>query len=79
MIFMFKVIHYCELDSTKFFSAPGLSCKAAFKKTKVKLDHLTDTDMLLMVMKGIIGEICHFICRYAKAINKYMEDYDKNE
>ena len=34
--------------------------------------------MLLMVEKGIRGEICHAIYRYAKANNKYIKDYDKN-
>ena len=38
-----------ELDSVKFLSAPGLARQAALKKTKVKLDLLTDMDMLLMV------------------------------
>ena len=31
------------------------------KKTKVKLDLLTDTDVLLMVEKDIRGGICHSI------------------
>ena len=35
--------------------------------------------MLLMVEKGIRGEICPSIYRYAKASNKYMKDYDKNK
>ena len=36
-----------ELDPTKYFSASGLAWQAAFKKTKVKLDLLTEIDMLL--------------------------------
>ena len=35
--------------------------------------------MLLMVEKGIRGGICHSIYWYAKANNKYKEDYDKNK
>ena len=35
--------------------------------------------MLLMVEKGIKGEICQSIYQYAKANNKYMKDYDKNK
>ena len=34
--------------------------------------------MLLMVEKGIRGEICHAIHWYAKS-NKYMAHYDKSE
>ena len=52
---------------------------SSFKKTKVKLDLLTDINMLLMVEKGIRGGICHFIYRYAKGNNKYMNEYDKNK
>ena len=44
---------------------------------EITLDLLTDINMLLMVEKGIRGGICHYICRYAKANNKYIKDYDK--
>ena len=51
----------------------------SFKKTKAKLDLLTDIDMLLMVEKVIRGGICHSIYRYAKSNDKYMKDHDKNK
>ena len=50
-----------ELDPAKFLSAPGLAWQAALKKAKVKLDILTDTDILSMVEEGIKGGICHSI------------------
>ena len=39
-------------------SAPGLAWQACLKKTGVKLELLTDIDMLLMVEKGTRGGIC---------------------
>ena len=68
-----------ELDPAHFLSSPGLAWQACLKKTVVKLKLLTDADMLLMEEKGIRGGICHVIHRYAKANNKYMKTYDKNE
>ena len=50
-----------ELDPVKFISAPGLAWQATLKMTQVKLDHLTDADILLMIEKGIRGRICNSI------------------
>ena len=66
------------LDPVYFVSAPGLAWQACLKKTRVKLELLTDIDMLLIVEKGIRGEICHSMHKYAKANNKYMKNYDKD-
>ena len=68
-----------ELDPAHFLSLPGLAWQACLKKNNVKLELLTDYDMLLMVEEGIRGGICHSIQRYAKANNKYMKNYDENE
>ena len=35
-----------ELDPSKFLSGTGLAWRAALKKTKVKLDLLTDIDVI---------------------------------
>ena len=68
-----------ELDPAYFLSLPGLAWQACLKKTNIKLELLTDYEMLLMVDEAIRGGICHFIHRYAKANNKYMENYNKNK
>ena len=68
-----------EIDLAHFLSAPGLAWQACLKETGVELELLTDVDMLLMVEKAIRGGICDTIHRYAKANNKYMKNYDKNE
>ena len=68
-----------ELDPAHFLLLPGLAWQACLKKTNIKLELLTNYDMLLMVEEGIRGGICHSIHRYTKANNKYMENYAKNE
>ena len=47
-----KIYH---VDPAKCLSAPGLVWQAALRMTKVKLELLTDIDMLSMVEKAIRG------------------------
>ena len=68
-----------ELYLAKFSYALELAWQEVLKKTKVKLDLLTDIGMLLMTEKAIRGGICHSVHQYAKANKKYMKDYDKNK
>ncbi|XP_057305260.1 uncharacterized protein LOC130642191 [Hydractinia symbiolongicarpus] len=69
-----------KLNPAHFYSAPGLAWKAALKYTEIKLDDLTDPDMLLMFERGIRGGITQAVHRYAIANNKYMGDqYDPDK
>ena len=47
------------------------------KNIKVKLDRLSNMDVLLTVEEGTSGGTCHAIHQYAKANDKYMKNYDK--
>ena len=49
------------------------------KHPEVKLDLLTNTDILIMVRKGIRSRICHDINRYEEINSKYSANYDKNK
>ena len=57
--FKYKCIEIYEFDTAHLLSAPGLSWQPCLKNTRVKLELLTDIDMLLMVEKGNRGGICH--------------------
>ena len=72
-----KYIEIYEVDPVHFLSAPGLAWQACLKKTEVKIQLLTNVDMLLMVEKGIRGGMFHAIHRYAEANKKYMKNCDK--
>ena len=61
-----------KLDPAHYYTAPGLAWDAALKLTEVKLELLSDLDMLLMVEKGIRGGISMISNHYEKANKNYM-------
>ena len=67
-------LEYYKLDPADFYTASGLAWQACLKKTGVRLELLTDPDMLLMFARGIRGGITQAVCQYMKANNKYMGD-----
>ena len=67
------------LDPTWYYTSPGLSWDALLKMTKIELDLLTDTDMVLMFEKGIRGSVSMISKRYSKANNAYMDEYDSDK
>ena len=74
-----KCLEIYKLDPAYFLTAPGLAWWACLKKTGIKLELLTDNNMLMMFEKGIRGVMCQATYKYAKANNKYMKNYDKNK
>ena len=61
--------HY-KLDPAHFYTSPGLAWKACLKCTGIKLELLTDPDMLLMFEQGIRGGITQAVRKYTSANNK---------
>ena len=84
-VFEIRVVKYfrntCSkmygLDPAHFLTALGLTL-ACLKRTKVELELLINIDMLLMIENAIRGGICQAVHRYAKANNRYMDNYDAN-
>ena len=52
--------HY-KLDLAHFYTSPSLAWKACLKKMEVKLELLTDPDMLLILERGIRGGITQVV------------------
>ena len=46
-----------QLDPAWYYTSPGLAWDVALKKTEVRLELLTDPDMLLMFEEGIRGGV----------------------
>ena len=69
-------LKYYTLDPCHYFSTSGLIWDAMLKITGVKLEKISDIDKYYFIEKGSRGRISYIAKRYAKANNKYMNDYD---
>ena len=75
-----NVFKNLSIRSCRIYLAPGLLAWQNFlKKTEVKLEISTDTDVLSMVEKGTRRGIWYAIQQNEKTNNKYMTEYDKNK
>ena len=74
--FIDTCLKYFGLDPCHYFSAPGLSWDAMLKMTGIELEKISDTDKYLFIKKRLRGEISYISKKYAKANNKYLNDYD---
>ena len=71
--------HY-KLDPVHFYTSPELTWHTCLKHTGIRLELLTDPDMLLMFERGIRGGITQAVRKYAAANNPYTGDkFNPNE
>ena len=73
--FIDTCLKFYGLDPRRYFSFPELSWDAMLKMTGVKLENILNIDKYLFIEKGLRGGISYIAKRYAKANNKYMNDY----
>ena len=74
--FIDTCLNFYGYDPCHYLSSPWLSWDTMLKMTGVKLEKILDIDKYLFIEKGLRGEISYITKRYAKANNKYMNDYD---
>ena len=77
--FIKTCLDYYGLDPCHYFSAPGLNWDAMLKMIGVKLELISDTDMHLLIEKGMSGGISYISKKYTKANNRYMWNYNSNK
>ena len=79
-VFRKTCLEHYKLDPAHSYTSLGLAWKACLKCTGIKLELLTDPDMLLMFEQGIRSGITQAVRKYAAANNPYMGDkFDPNE
>ena len=74
--FIDMCVKFYGLDPCHYFSSPELIWDVMLKMTEIELEKISDIGKYLFIEKGLRGGISYIAKRYAKANNKYMNDYD---
>ena len=74
--FRTSALQHYQLDPVHYITLPAFGLDAMLKKTGAKPELLTDPDMYAFFESGIRGGISVIGHRFAKANNKYLDDYD---
>ena len=72
-------LKFYGLDPCHYFSSSGLSWDAILKMTGVKLKKVSGIDKYLFIEKDLKRGISYIAKWYAKANNKYINDYDSKK
>ena len=77
--FVDTCLKFYKLDSSHYFSSPGLSWDAMLKMTGVKCKKISDIDMYLFIEKGLRGGISYIAKNYDPTKpSKYILYLDMN-
>lgn len=68
-----------QLDPAQYLTSPGLSWEAMLKMTGVKLELLTDPDMIYFFKKGVRGGVATCITRKSEANNQFLDNYNSSK
>ncbi|KAL4132044.1 hypothetical protein QTP88_009265 [Uroleucon formosanum] len=66
-----------NIDPAYYYTTPGFSFDAMLKYTAIKLELLSEYEMLLMFEDGIRGGLTQASMRYAKSNNEKTPDYNQ--
>ena len=68
-----------DLDPANFLTLPSLAWQAYLKVSNVRLDLVTNSEMILVIEEAVRGGITQVITKFLEAQNKYIQNYDQNK
>lgn len=77
--FRTMVKEYYGLEVASYYTTPSLSFDAMLKMTQVRLELLSDIEIIDFINQGIRGGIVGCVSHEAIANNKYMRNFDKTK